>query len=101
MEFNESELKLIKKAAINIKRSKYTEIILFVILCVFAILAFANLVTPDHFAFIAMAISMFVLFKPNIAIKPSYEDLVKLLESRAASKDSLIEELITTSSHRK
>jgi hypothetical protein len=101
MEFNEAEVKLIKKAAVNVKRGKYIEILLFVVLCVFAALAFVKLVAPDHFAYIAMAISMFALFKPNIAVKPSYEDLVKLLQSKAISKDSLIEEIISMSPHMK
>ena len=97
MEFKEAEVKLIRKASVNVKRNKYIEIVLFVVLCVFAILAFAKLVTPDHFAYIAMAISMFALFKPNIAVKPNYEDLVKLLESKAISKKPLIEEIISMS----
>jgi len=99
MEFNEAEVKLIRQASINIKRNKYIEILLFVVLCIFAMLAFVKLITPDHFAYIAMAISMFAVFKPNIALKPSYEDLVKLLESKKVSKVSLIEEIISMSSH--
>ncbi len=80
--YSEQELKLIKQAKRNIKQQKLTQAILFIALLIGLTFMLIGYFKADHFAYFSVVVVAIAIAKPNMEQGPSYEDLVRLLESK-------------------
>jgi hypothetical protein len=86
MEFSENEMKLIAAAKKKSSDALITRILILIAMFVGMGLMIAGEVSPDRFAYVAVAAVFLSIAMPQFGGGPKYEDLVRLLESKSRNK---------------
>ena len=80
--FSEQELKIINQARNKISRSRFSKIVVILVLVALILAMLNGQVGEKEFVFFIFLLVLITIAQPQLGSGPKYEDLVTLLESK-------------------